>query len=536
MSKAAMSKTDEKYEGDEAGIVPERDDSPGAPPSDFSQHAFVIAWRKATYVWGTALVIFAFVVTIYGIAKQWNNPPWSQTHSHPALEILFMFFMMFWIALLEGAQISLVGLQGIDLEAYRHSHPRAYAALKVCHKGPNVERFLVGRQFLLLFNGFLLSKVAGAGTPDFYIGDWHWSAEASQFFWANSVLLMILIAAFAQLVSQLLAAQKMLGFLNLPFYALYTIVYPCMIVESVGLTHSSYLLKDFLVRIAGIDKSTADPEKQLPKNFFYYARCLLSVAAVIFSFVFIVKGLAMKQTNATEGIGWSKLPGWAAVLLSLFFIYLIACAEGLQVSALALAKVPSHEYRKKSPLAYRTTQLLYSGRNMQAFLVGRQFLVAMMIVLLSRVTSYAGTEGKLIGTGEDWGMGEGFNAGLLQTGFLGAILVVNVGQLASQVAASIFPVACINNHIMHILLRMMLFVEFSGIVNACWPLTWALDAICGLPLDPFDGDETVKTPAQGIIDRKKSMGIPMQKGVGPFDLNQPESEYHVDYTYKVSYI
>merc|ERR1719487_2736030 len=329
------------------------------------------------------------IVHIYGICKQWNNPPWSQTHSHPALEIGFFFLMMFWISLLEGCQISIVGLQDIDLELYKHSHPRAYKALKLCFEGPNVERFLVGRQFLLLFNGFLVSKVAGAGTPNFYIGDWHWSEEASQFFWANSVLLMILLAAFAQLVTQLLAAQKMLGFINLPFHAYYTIVLPCLAIESVGLTHSSYLLKDFLVRIAGIDKSTADPAKQMPKNFFYYARCLLSVAAVIFSFIFIVKGVAMSQTNATEGIGWNKLPGWAAVVVSLFFLYLIACSEGLQVSALALANVPSHEYKKRCPLAYRTTQLLYSGRNMQAFLVGRQFTVAMMIILLSRVTSYA---------------------------------------------------------------------------------------------------------------------------------------------------
>merc|ERR1712100_911787 len=135
------------------------------------------------------------------------------------------------ISLLEGCQISIVGLQDIDLELYKHSHPRAYKALKLCFQGPNVERFLVGRQFLLLFNGFLVSKVAGAGTPNFYIGDWHWSEEASQFFWANSVLLMILLAAFAQLVTQLLAAQKMLGFINLPFHAYYTIVLPCLAID-----------------------------------------------------------------------------------------------------------------------------------------------------------------------------------------------------------------------------------------------------------------------------------------------------------------
>jgi len=132
-------------------------------------------------------------------------------------------------------------------------------------------------------------------------------------------------------------------------------------------------------------------------------------------------------------------------------------------------------------------------------------------------------------------MGKGFNEGLLQTGFLGAIFVVNVGQLASQVLASVFPISFINNHFINWILRIMLFVEFLGVVNACWPLTWFLDYVFGLPKDPIHGDESVDTPANQILDRKKSLGIPVAKGTAPFDLDQPEQEYHVDHTYKVDY-
>merc|ERR1719373_33846 len=205
----------------------------------------------------------------------------------------------------------------------------------------------------------------------------------------------------------------------------------------------------------------------------YYAKCALSVAAVVFSGVFIIKGIALSQTNATTGAGWRKLPGGWAVVVSLFFIFMLACAEGLQVSVIALATVPGSHYRDKAPLAYRTAKLALKGRNMSAFLVGRQFLTAMNMVLLSRVTSYAGGDGVLI-HGDDWGFGKGFNEFLLQTGFLGAILVVNVAQLASQVTASIFPIAVINNYFMYWLLRLMLFIEQLGIVNACWPLSWGI--------------------------------------------------------------
>merc|ERR1719373_844786 len=215
----------------------------------------------------------------------------------------------------------------------------------------------------------------------------------------------------------------------------------------------------------------------------YYAKCALSVAAVVFSGVFIIKGIALSQTNATTGAGWEKLPGGAAVVVSLFFIFMLACAEGIQVSIIALATVPGSAYRDKSPLAYKTAKLGLAGRNMSAFLVGRQFLTAMNMVLLARVTSYAGSDGELL-PGGDWGMGTFFNEFFLQWGFLGAILVVNVAQLMSQVTASIFPISVINNHFMYWLLNLMLFVEFIGIVNACWPLSTALEWTFSMTPDP----------------------------------------------------
>merc|ERR1711862_440443 len=140
------------------------------------------------------------------------------------------------------------------------------------------------------------------------------------------------------------------------------------------------------------------------------------------------------------------------------FLFIMACAEGLQVSALALQRTPTEEFKSR-PKVHRTLMLLggsdgveYEGRNMKAFLVGRQFFVAMMVVLLGRVTGYGGSMGVLV-RGTDWGMGQVFNEWFLQTGFCGAVFVVNVAQLATQVTASIFPVSLINNVVMYFLLQ-----------------------------------------------------------------------------------
>merc|ERR1712146_153097 len=153
-----------------------------------------------------------------------------------------------------------------------------------------------------------------------------------------------------------------------------------------GLTHSAYLLKDVLCWAANIDTSKGDPRKVMDKNFLYYARCFLSVFAVSFCGTFLFKGWFLKQTGATHGVGWEDLPGWAAILVSVFFLFIMACAEGIQVSALALQRTPTETFRESKPNVYRILKLLggsdgveYEGRNMKAFLVGRQFFVAMMV-------------------------------------------------------------------------------------------------------------------------------------------------------------
>jgi hypothetical protein len=500
------------------------------------------SYRHFSYYWSMVLTIFAATCVFYGIGMQWNNPPWSQKDSHPAFEAFLFLLMMYWIALLEGCQISIVGLQKINMELHKDTHPRAYAVCKLLHKGPGVERFLVGRQFLLLFNGFLCSKLGGANMPEkFHMGDWEWSNEATQFFWLNSTLLMIVIIVPGQLTSQLMANDKMMEFLDLPMVAAYyTVAIPTLLVESTGLVHSAYLLKDVLAYLTGIDTSEADPSKNHNKNFFYYFKCLISVSAVVFAGIFLFKGWFLLQSGATDGAGWRHLPGWAAIIVSCFFLFIMACAEGLQVSALALAKTDCTTFKDTKPLAYATTQLLFKGRNMNAFLVGRQFMVAMMMVLLGKVTSYAGGGGVLVGgddyvtvedgsgsggnvtitgtkPGDDWGMGGDFNEWLLQTGWIGAVFVVNVAQLGTQVAASIFPIGFINNRFLNLLLRAMLLVEASGIVNACYPLAWGLDKQFMARKDPSN-EEVNDFPSEGA------------------GAVAPGETYNAQYSYRVSTI
>ena len=79
-------------------------------------------YRYISYYWSMALLIFSMVVVVYAINQEWSNPPWDYTH--PSTEIIIFFVLLCWIALLEGCQISYVGLQGVDMKKHKDTYPR----------------------------------------------------------------------------------------------------------------------------------------------------------------------------------------------------------------------------------------------------------------------------------------------------------------------------------------------------------------------------------------------------------------------------
>jgi hypothetical protein len=298
-------------------------------------------------------------------------------------------------------------------------------------------------------------------------------------------------------------------------------VVPCLAVESVGIFHLAYPLKDVLCWAFAIDLGQRDPVKTMEKNALYYIRVGISLIVVTAAGVFLTKGLFLHQTDASQGVGWNVLPGWGAYVLTCVCLLILAGAEGLHVSALVLVTAQTAQFKASSPLAHRTCRLLYTGRNLQAFLVGRQFMVAIVIVLLARATTYSGDDGELVG-GSDWGMGRDFNAVLLQSDFLGAVFVTTIAELVTKVTASIYPKSFINNRALNVLLRIMLMFELSGIVNSCWPLAWAFDKIAGLKEDPF------KSMTENAMDRKNSMGVPMLKTPSTDDFHRLQTLNHDD--------
>ena len=81
---------------------------------------------------------------------------------HPAAAFFIFWFLIIWLAMMERGQGALIGLQPVDKALYAETHPRKLKNTTLVHKGDNMERFIVGRQFLVVLVIFLIN-MCGAG-------------------------------------------------------------------------------------------------------------------------------------------------------------------------------------------------------------------------------------------------------------------------------------------------------------------------------------------------------------------------------------
>jgi len=182
-------------------------------------------------VFSICLLIFSTISVIYAIAMEYTTmpsfPPWAQ--------YIFLAISLFILGTLEGLQIAVVELAHKDPEQYKRLYPRAAKLLAFENRGRNVERFLMGRQVLVVFTVFIAARITT------FDGFWADVPEA----FINSVMYsgflgVILVVIVAQLTPQVLASAYPVEFLNLPGmkYAFYA----CIILETTGLVHAVWFL------------------------------------------------------------------------------------------------------------------------------------------------------------------------------------------------------------------------------------------------------------------------------------------------------
>lgn len=161
--------------------------------------------------------------------------------------------LIIWLSMIEGGQGCLVGLQPLDKEKYVNSHPITFRCTSLVHKGDNMERFIVGRQFLAVLVVFVISMCA---SPEEGASVHGIPSLANDIFLGLGVALTLTTIVLGQLVAQLNAAQCMLDFINTRFMLFTT--YISLAIEKSGLLHSAYLVQVLFAKLTGTPIETKE--------------------------------------------------------------------------------------------------------------------------------------------------------------------------------------------------------------------------------------------------------------------------------------
>lgn len=459
-------------------------------------------WKKVVlylkYTYSFALLTFCIWVIACGIYAV--QTPVTQS-VHWIVALVMMWVLILWLGQLEGGQGCLVGLQPIPISSYIDTHPSTYKCTVVTYNGNNLNRFIVGRQFLVVIVvfglNFCCSVVKGATVPGL-------SHAFVDVFLESGMAILIVTVIIGQLAAEVCATGSMLDFINTPVMIVTT--WLCLTIEASGLLHAVYLVQCAAEYCSGarypsstqdsdadnvqdpstLAGSTAKSKESMPfprQKTSFWAKVLLSVLLLTYFSVQTLTALIQHQTTMYEGT-----PAFVSVVILLLLIGFLGIMEAMQIALFAVVNLPKIDF-DVYPRAKFNCDLAFSGSNFQAFLIGRQICVTMSMFLLARVTTTRfGTTGDL-GGGEDNASATHVSnmssqiEDFFNTGLPGAFITTVVASLAWRIFASCFPMAFLNSVIVYPTIRLCLFLESTGIFSTAWIFAKGLKIVLGLRPD-----------------------------------------------------
>jgi silicon transporter len=436
-------------------------------------------------VYSVVLLIFS-IVLIMGLI--FTRQTGLSQDAHPAAAFIVLWCALIWLSMVEGGQASIVGLQPVNKELYRESHPKSIKTTEITTKGDNLDRYLMGRQFMVIFIVFCINL---SGAPVSGATLWGMPQWITEIFLVTGIAMILLTCMVGQLASQVNASHCMLDYIN-NYFALFTL-YVAMAVEVSGFMHVSYLIAIIVAKCAGKPIESNEPPRAGFTFFFFWARVLFSMLVLGFSLAVTLSALFQGKTTM-----WQGVPEWVSVILFFVLMGVVGMLEGMQIAFFAVAKIPEKE-RGEAKFAMKTCHLLYKNKahNLAAFMIGRQLSVVTCFFVVARVTTV---------TGDIWGLPQGFQ-NLFATGFLGAVITTILASISWQLVASVFPLAFLSNPLTYVFLRICLAFEWTGICNGAWVLAALQKKIMGFQRDEVYIGTAEERAAKALEDHQEDLHL-----------------------------
>uniref|UniRef100_A0A7S3KWK6 Silicon transporter n=1 Tax=Amphora coffeiformis TaxID=265554 RepID=A0A7S3KWK6_9STRA len=424
------------------------------------------AFSFLKYAYSMCLLLFSIYLVVAAIFSKQTKIAES---TRSTLSFGVIVALILWLGMMEGGQGCLVGLQPIDKTLYEHSHPITLKCTTVAHKGDNMYRFIVGRQFLVVLVVFFINLCGSVvkdlslnGIPDIVI-----TLTLGTGF--PTILMTVILG---QLTSQVNATKCMLDFVN-TYFMLFT-TWVSLAIEMSGLLHAVYLVQYIFAAFSGKPVASNEPPRDSWSNVLFWIRVSLSSGILCFAFAVTLSAIFNGQTTM-----YANVPPTASIIVFLVLMCFVGLMEGMQIALFAVVNLPEEELRHHV-VARKNCELTFRGSNFQAFLIGRQICVTLCMFVVARITTIAvdtdAGEATVLGVSQGWQK-------FLNTGLPGALITTIVGSLAWRIIASSFPVAFMSNPLIYWTIRLCLFLEASGVCSAAWLLAAVHKRAVGFQLD-----------------------------------------------------
>jgi len=439
-------------------------------------------------IYSIALLIFSLVVIH---ALMFDEQTALSSDVHPVLALVAFWGGLLWLSMVEGGQASMVGLPPIDRSLYKESHPITHAICEWGHKGDNLERYLMGRQFMVLAIVFIINR---SGAPLANADVLGLPEIVNNIFLGSGLAMILATCMIGQLNTQVNASHCMLDYVNTHFMTF--TLYVAMGIEASGLLHVSYLIQYVVSGLSGHPIESNEPPRDGFGNLVFWTKVLLSTALLIFALAVTFVALFNGKTTMWEGIPYA-----VAAIITIALWCVVGMLEGMQIAFFAVSKVTEAE-RNKSPWAKRTCELLFDdkGYNLPAFMVGRQLCVVSCFFVAARATSLDIEEGET----NVFGVPNGIQA-FFDTGLLGAFITTTIASIMWQLVASAFPMAFLSTPVTYVLLRICLALESTGICNGAWVIASVHKKIAGFKVDEVYVGTADERAAMGKGDQEVSV-------------------------------
>jgi len=455
------------------------------------------------------LILFSVVVISTAIITK-QTVATGENNVHPILALCVFWLSLFWLAIMEGGLNCMVGLQPISQELYKKSHPKTYLCTSISHKGQNIERFIVGRQYLDLMIVFITSFMVSAIDNASVLG---LPKIVNDIFLGSDLAVILCTIVFGQLIAQINCAHSMLDFIN--NWGMVASTYIALCVEASGILHAVYFVQIIFTKIVGDANakkdqqdnesskntlntsvctgdssssssesggdsssetsvalefevpSSKDTKKPLWQRIFFWVRVVFSLAISVFAIVVFSIALVNDDTTVREGF-----PVSLSFLSLLILLVLGGFMEALQIALFAVKHLPK-ESIEANPRAKRNCDyILRKGGSedekcrLQAFLVGRQIAQTVIMFMIARIiTVEMKVDGETL-----FGVSPQIQAIFFDSGLLNALVSTIFASLSWRVTANFFPMLYLGSPFSIWIIRLCLIVEGTGICDAAWAL------------------------------------------------------------------